>query len=363
MIPVLDRDEPIITSMLESDDVRMTIGLYHLYSDAGNRETVRSRLRKAMHKDCKGPVSVHNGYFHAITCPAIRYLELTTVELHDLAPETNPAMCCLCLWPTAFLDKKLALGDRMKFYESKTESRLDPKLPIMMRMDGRHFHSFCKGLKRPFDDMMTECMRNTTSILVEEANAVLGYTQSDEITLVILPTENPLFGGRVQKLCSSFAALASVVFLVNVTLLLPQRYWLKRPTFDCRVWNVPSLEEAANAVLWRELDAEKNSVSALAQSNFSHQNLHGVVGEEKKKMLAAIDRPWEALPVKFQRGSYFKRVTRVGTFSEAEIESLPPKHTARKDPDATYERSAVEAVEFPRLIDTHDKVAMLFNSN
>jgi tRNA(His) guanylyltransferase len=257
-----------------------------------------------------------------------------------------------------------SLGDRMKEYEAvEAQRKLDPTLPILVRLDGRAFHTFTKGLSRPFDVRFNECMKAATKAVMEESNAKIGYTQSDEITLVILPVgenPNPIFGGRNQKLCSTLAAVASVVFLRKVIELLPPKYVDKLPTFDCRIWNVPNLVEAANAVLWRELDAEKNSVSMMAQSVFSPNELHMKHGGERRDMLQKAGKPWEDLPVQFQRGIYFKKITSTGKLTVEELETLPPKHHARMNPDLMVERSQIREVVFPRLINEVDKVSLLF---
>jgi len=258
-------------------------------------------------------------------------------------------------------DSEISLGDRMKMYESSESKSLNMELPILVRLDGRHFHTFTRGLNRPFDERLSECMYSATKAVLAETNGVIGYTQSDEITIVILPTSQMLFSGRIQKLCSSLAALASVVFMKKASELLPPKYADKLPTFDCRVWNVPNLMEAANAVLWRELDAEKNSIASLAQSLFSTKELHGAHGGLMKEMVLEKGKSWDNLPVHFQRGIYCKKITTNGPLSVKELSLLPPKHHAHSNPEMIVSRSRIERVEFPRLISITNKVDLLFN--
>lgn len=165
-----------------------------------------------------------------------------------------------------------AFGDRMKLYEgAESDRRLMPLLPAITRLDGKGFSKFTRGLERPFDLRMSELMTETTAFLVKLTNAVCGYTQSDEITLAWHSSDYESqiwFDGRIQKMTSILAAKASVFFNRRLDKFLPEKEARIQeadsgdgPVFDCRVWNVPNLEEGANAFLWREQDAVKNSVS------------------------------------------------------------------------------------------------------
>src|SRR4051794_23880386 len=161
-------------------------------------------------------------------------------------------------------------GARRKRSEGLTEVRVMPGLPVLARLDGRAFHTFTRGLPRPFDPRLTALMVATTKALVGEFDARVGYTQSDEISLLWQqpsPNSQLPFGGRVLKLTSVLAATATAYF----GRLLPDHLPEKRdavPVFDGRVWNVPTQDEAANYFLWREHDATKNSLSMAAQHHF-----------------------------------------------------------------------------------------------
>jgi tRNA(His) 5'-end guanylyltransferase len=145
-------------------------------------------------------------------------------------------------------------GDRMKRYEAaETERYFMPLLPV-----------YTRGLCRPFDPRITRAMVETTKFLVAETNARIGYTQSDEISLAWLQDRydsEVFFGGKVQKLTSVLASLATAKFnhvcLEDVGLAERARQQL--PVFDCRVFQLPNRTEAANAFLWREKDATKNA--------------------------------------------------------------------------------------------------------
>jgi len=237
------------------------------------------------------------------------------------------------------------LGDRMKGYESKyTSIKLDSTQPIMARMDGRSFHSFTQGMFRPFDMRMVQAMTNTTIKLVKETNALIGYCQSDEISLMWMPKheeEQVWFDGKLLKMTSQLGALTSLLFYREVEALMPE-YAGRLPTFDARVWNVPDKVEAMNTFLWREIDARKNSVSMLAYSEFSHKSLLNVRTEERIQRLKDIGIDWHNYPDCTKYGTYVGRVDLSGKFTKEEIESLPLKHLARTDPDLIVKRSIVK---------------------
>jgi tRNA(His) 5'-end guanylyltransferase len=257
------------------------------------------------------------------------------------------------------------LGDRMKMYEGvEAQRRLMPLLPVIARLDGRNFHTFTRDLPRPYDLHLMQLMRELTALLVRECNARLGYTQSDEITLVMYtddPESQTYFDGRIQKMTSALAAFASVHFNA---LLRDSALAVKAgecPTFDCRVWNVPSLEEAANCVMWREWDATKNSISMAAQSKFSHARLQGKNGKEMQEMLFQEHGiNWSEYPAAFKRGTYVRRVTTSEPFTAEEIAALPEKHRARTNPDLLVERSRVEVIELPPLASIINRSGALF---
>src|ERR1700678_949770 len=146
------------------------------------------------------------------------------------------------------------LGGRMKRYEAaEAGRRLMPLLPALARLDGRAFHSFVRGLARPFDSRLSELMIDTATFLVRETSATVGYTQSDEITLAWVPDAldtQVFFDGRIQKMTSTLAALCAAYFNRRLPAFLPSEFADRMPVFDCRVWNVPTFEEAANTFLW-----------------------------------------------------------------------------------------------------------------
>jgi tRNA(His) 5'-end guanylyltransferase len=242
------------------------------------------------------------------------------------------------------------LGDLMKSYEmSMAGVKVMKGIPLLARLDGRSFHSFTKGLTRPYDERLSTCMIETTKYLVEETHANVGYTQSDEISLAwFIPADSTadyMFDGRVQKLTSILAGLASAKFLRLVMEKIPEKAD-KIPVFDCRVWQVPTIDLAAQAFLWRELDATKNSISMAAHAYFSHKSLQGLNGSEKQERLwAEKGINWNDYPTFFKRGTYVQRKTFERELTEAERMAIPEKH--RPEPGQKFTRSSIVELELP----------------
>ena len=259
------------------------------------------------------------------------------------------------------------LGDYLKQFESVETTRVCPLgKPMVARLDGRAFHTFTRGLDRPFDERLTQLMRETTQFLVKETDALVGYCQSDEITLVwYLPNDTEsqyLFGGRIQKLTSILASMASVEFNRNLAFLIPAKS-SAFPLFDARVFSVPTLKDAFLCVLWRERDAIKNSITMYALSKFSHKLLQNVNGEQKRAMLRDIGCPWEDLPLRHRRGTYFTRVVRERMLTEEEMVDIPVQYR----PTKPVKRSAVEEIHIESLENVakksdYEMIATLFPS-
>ncbi len=237
-----------------------------------------------------------------------------------------------------------------------------PGLPLMVRLDGKAFHTFTRGLERPFDARLQRLMDDTTRHLVKECGALIGYTQSDEISLLYYSTGKgePFLGGRYQKLTSILAATATFVFNRRLAAELPEKAD-KMALFDCRAWVVPSLEEAANTLLWRELDASKNSISMAAQARISHTDLQGKNGKEQQELLfqrAGIN--WNDYPARSKRGAWFRRVEVTRAFTTEELDKLPPLHEARKNPELRVTRHDVLPLEMPPFARVQNRVGVLF---
>jgi len=258
------------------------------------------------------------------------------------------------------------LGSRMKLFEGQTEGNLIPMLPAMCRIDGRSFSSFTMGLRRPYDERLSKLMVDTTKFLVKETCATCGYTQSDEITLSWYhPTMQTqmFFDGRIQKINSVVASMTSVYFISQILTndALPIEYAAKLPHFDCRVWNVPKLEEAVNCFMWREWDCTKNSVSMAAQNYYKHKELMGKHSGELQELLFQKGINWNDYNRHFKRGTFVQRRKVIKKFSAMDIEALPPMHEARLNPNLMVERSEIQELDMPPFIKVTNKADVIFN--
>lgn len=214
------------------------------------------------------------------------------------------------------------LGRRMKdFYETIPKAKLMRRTPVAIRIDGKAFHTFTKGMKRPFDNILIETMQQTMKYLCENIQGcVLGYTQSDEITLILIDykklNSSAWFDYEVQKVCSIAASMATMAFNRNFRAIF-NKYDLDNQLdyaktlfrkldsamFDARCFNIPK-EEVANLIYWRQLDATRNSIQMVGQANFSQKELHGKSCNKIQDMLMLEkDINWNNLPVYQKRGS------------------------------------------------------------
>lgn len=219
------------------------------------------------------------------------------------------------------MEYKDSLGERMKRYERCCDVRLPRRMPMIVRLDGRHFHSWtrknCNG--RPFDGRFIEAMDvATTSLCRNMAGCFAGYVQSDEISLLIrddmeLDTE-PMFDKRLQKIVSVAASMCSNAFnsaFSHVSCMAE---------FDARAFVVPQ-SDVGNYFLWRQRDCIRNSISSLAQSVFSPRELHGKDSEEMKEMLLSR-RPWDELPERIRMGGLAMKEKTILQGSEGPVERM-----------------------------------------
>jgi tRNA(His) guanylyltransferase len=260
-------------------------------------------------------------------------------------------------------------GERMKAYEFQETARvLNKSLPIYVRIDGRSFSKFTKNMHRPYDIRMSSSMINTTKRLVKETNALMGYTQSDEISLVYLwdkPETDVFFGGKVQKLTSILASMTTAIFnrelLYNFGEFNDGRDLLdKIPHFDARVFNLPSKTEAANAFLWRAMDARKNAISMAAFSMFSPKQLHGKDQVDMKLMMLDKGIDFEChYPDFFKKGSFVRKVTREIPRPFDEIEKIP--EAIRPTLPEFVKRSFVEVIPMPEFNKVQNRVSVIFD--
>ncbi len=263
------------------------------------------------------------------------------------------------------MSRDMTLGSRMKRFENQYgHLRLLDKVPAVARIDGKCFHNFCRSLPRPYDERLSQLMVETTKYLVEETNAHCGYTQSDEISLIWHePDFNTflIFDGRVLKLTSILAAMATAKFNQGIAQYLPEKVgtW---PIFDARVYSVPTREDAIDYLKWREWDATRNSVAMASQSVYSHKQLHKKNISEQQEMLFAKGINWNDYPAFFKRGTYVQRQKTVRRFTTEEIAKLPPLHNAHKDPNLVVERTDIVVIDMPPLAKVTNPYHVIFDS-
>lgn len=251
------------------------------------------------------------------------------------------------------------MSDHQKYFEGREAAReLMPGLPFLIRLDGRAFSTFTRGLTRPYDLGMSQAMIDTTNYLVKTFQPSIAYTQSDEISLAFPNNDlqkNMLFGGRIQKLCSIVAATATAQFSKSLVKHLPSKAHLL-PVFDARVWSVSSLAIAAEHFIWREADAVRNSLNMAAHAYFSHKMLQHVNSENLHELLQGKGINWEDYPTFFKRGTYLRRETVLKYLSEAELNKIPEKHRIQ----GPVERSCVEQLPLPPLYQVSNVEEVLF---
>ena len=230
------------------------------------------------------------------------------------------------------------IGKRMKeYYENIPKTKLMRRAPVIIRIDGKAFHTFTKGFKKPFDEILIKSMQETMKYLCENIQGcVLGYTQSDEISLLLVDYKNlnssAWFDYEVQKICSIAASMATMAFNKSFTknaeefmtdcaasyemeglcgkgteeyklCEVYQKAIEKGAMFDARCFNIPK-EEVTNYFYWRQLDAIRNSIQMVGQAHFPHNILQYKTCEDIKDMLYVKDEiVWELLPTYKQRGS------------------------------------------------------------
>jgi len=193
---------------------------------------------------------------------------------------------------------KDALGDRMKNnYEQAYSSYLPWRTPVIIRVDGRAFHTFTRGMQRPFDDTFIDSMNRVTLKLCADIDTVrFAYTQSDEISLLLHPynklASQPWFGNDIQKMVSISASLAASTFGLIYDHVV---------TFDSRCFALPE-DEVCNYFIWRQQDAIRNSIQMVARYHYSHKQLHSKNCEEMLEMIKEAGDDWNAYSTHYRRG-------------------------------------------------------------
>ena len=225
--------------------------------------------------------------------------------------------------------KNDSLGDRMKKYEGVPKTALMRRNPVIIRIDGKAFHTFTRGFQRPFDNILIESMQDTMKYLCENIQGCkLGYCQSDEISLLLTDYENintaAWFDYEVQKMCSIAASMATLAFnrafdsrvdaidndIFNGDddydfnyLSALHKAQEKGAMFDTRCFSIPK-EEVCNYFIWRQQDATRNSIQMVGQANFSHKTLqHKSCNDIQDMLMLEKGINWNDFPTVQKRGS------------------------------------------------------------
>ena len=216
------------------------------------------------------------------------------------------------------------LGKRMKTYEKTSQTDLLRRMPVVIRLDGKSFHTFTKGFKKPFDKIFWETMKKTTMYLCQNIqNCVLGYCQSDEITLILIDyyelNTDVWFRNNVQKLCSISASMCTLMFNEFLSQELAYVYEVSNDfekeylttishkimtaMFDSRCFNIPR-EDVTNCLLWRQKDCYRNSISSIAQTLYSHKELQNRNSKDKLQMITDKGFDWDGLDDMYKLGTF-----------------------------------------------------------
>jgi tRNA(His) 5'-end guanylyltransferase len=260
-----------------------------------------------------------------------------------------------------------ALGSRMKEnYENRTRIQLPRRTYTIIRIDGKAFHTYTRGLQRPFDEGLIADMDETAIYLCKNIQgAKFGFVQSDEISILVTDfdtlTTDAWFDGNIQKIVSISASMATAKFnqlrmtriiknsirvegdgIVHITPYEKEILNMKLAEFDARTFTIPSSTEVANYMIWRQVDTVRNSISSVAQSLYSAKELHGKNTNDMQEMIFQKGINWNDYDPKYKRGRFiFKQ----------EYEVVPdiklPEGTPQPDCFSTVIRSRWVSDECP----------------
>jgi tRNA(His) 5'-end guanylyltransferase len=227
-----------------------------------------------------------------------------------------------------------SLGDRMKdFYENRTRHSLARRSYTIIRVDGKAFHTYTRGLDRPFDAGLIEDMNETTKYLCKNIQgAKFGYVQSDEISILVTDFDDlqtdMWFDGNIQKMVSVASSMATAKFnQLRLSRKIKENFGnfshdpmmneheffqivekMKQAEFDARVFQIPSRVEVENYFIWRQQDCTRNSVSSVAQSLYSHKELNGKNSDQKQEMIFQKGINWNNYTPREKRGGFIMKI-------------------------------------------------------
>jgi len=262
---------------------------------------------------------------------------------------------------------KDALGDRMKeFYEDRTRIKLPRRTFTIIRIDGKAFHTYTRGLERPFDQGLIEDMNATTAYLCKNIQgAKFGYVQSDEISLVLTDFDelgtHAWFDNNLQKMVSVAASMATSEFnrlrliracndimgdYVENLLTENEIQKFKMAQFDARAFQIPFIDEVENYFIWRQQDAVRNSISSVAQSLYSPKELNGVKTDQMQEMIFQKGINWNDYDFRKKRGAVIGKVE-VVTIGSTTTKFVNDGKTHMIDPNQIVKRNKWKVIETP----------------
>ncbi|QDJ96314.1 tRNAHis-5'-guanylyltransferase [Xanthomonas phage Xoo-sp13] len=234
-----------------------------------------------------------------------------------------------------------SFGDRMKGYENVYRFKFMRRTPVIIRLDGKAFHTWTRGLDRPHDDTFISIMAHTTKFVVDNIQgASFAYTQSDEISILLRDydtlTTDAWFDNNLQKMVSVAASLATAKFNQ-----LAAEAFEGQPLamFDARAFTLPK-EEVVNYFIWRQNDAVRNSIRSVATHYLGHAKCHGLNNAEVQDLLMQMDIPvnWNDLAIHYKRGLAYNSISK-------EIDVLIPVFSQSRD----YVSLHIEKLEEPEV--------------
>lgn len=273
-----------------------------------------------------------------------------------------------------------ALGKRMKRYEEvMNSSKLIPDLPLYFRIDGRHFSKLTKNLGYPYKDLpdgkrsfvFSQLMQMTAHSLMKEFKCDIIETHSDEINGGFKSIKTAPFDGKYFKLVSNIASYAGMAFERNISIFFEGRNSLilgyyeredvktlseARPSFDCRIVQLPDLMELVNCFVWRQNDCIRGAINQYAQRWFSHKELLGKTQEDRIKMLVAAGHTLDNIDPHILYGHWLGKKT--------SVEKIDPKYAQFHPGETTMVRTKIVPLEINyRLAGADDKLEILFPNN
>lgn len=247
-----------------------------------------------------------------------------------------------------------SLGDRMKSnYENRSRLYLTRRMPVILRIDGRAFHTLTRRCQKPFDENLSKCMIETAKMIcLEVQGAKCAYVQSDEISVLVADYDKldsgAWFDYNLQKMVSVSAAVATAAF-AYVSERVTDKTWLAMATFDSRAFNIPR-EEVTNYFIWRQQDWTRNSLEMLARAHYSHKQLDKKNGAAMHEMLHEKGVNWADLPDKWKNGTFLSKETILLDMAQDLVASNIRAEWKAKDPCPIFknERMVVESLLEPQ---------------